>query len=118
MTCAACARPPRADGLLGLKMYYALAPDQRAALHGWIELLLLRGGYAGLQLVEQERAVLCMLLPAAAYRRAGRNWDALLDSLCRGSAAACTPAGRRHPVPSTATRHRRHTLWPSASRAA
>ena len=76
------ARPPRANGLLGLKMYFALAPDQRAALHGRIELLLLSGGYAGLQLVEQERAVLCMLLPAAAYRRTGRNWDALLASLC------------------------------------
>jgi 2-polyprenyl-6-methoxyphenol hydroxylase-like FAD-dependent oxidoreductase len=76
------ARPPRADGLLGLKMYFALAPDQRAALHGRIELLLLNGGYAGLQLVEQGRAVLCMLLPAAAYRRTGGNWDALLASLC------------------------------------
>ncbi len=75
------ARPPRPDGLLGLKMYYDLAPDQRAALHGCIELLLVRGGYAGLQLVEQNRAVLCLLLPAARYRRAGGRWDSLLDSL-------------------------------------
>ncbi len=75
------ARPPRADGLLGLKMYYDLAPDQRAALLGCIELLLVRGGYAGLQLVAQDRAVLCMLLPAARYRRAGGRWDAMLDSL-------------------------------------
>jgi len=75
------ARPPRADGLIGLKMYYELAPDQRAALRGCIELLLIRGGYAGLQLVEQDRAVLCMLLPAARFRRAGGRWDSLLDSL-------------------------------------
>lgn len=75
------ARPPRADGLLGLKMYYDLAPDQRAALHGCIELLLIRGGYAGLQMVEQDRAVLCLLVPAARYRRAGSRWDTLLDDL-------------------------------------
>lgn len=75
------ARPPRPNGLLGLKMYYRLAPDQHAALHGCIELLLLRGGYAGLQLVDQGRAVLCLLLPAARYRRAGGRWDTMLDSL-------------------------------------
>jgi menaquinone-9 beta-reductase len=75
------ARPPRPDGLLGLKMYYRLAADQQAALRDCIELLLLRGGYAGLQLVDQNRAVLCLLLPAARYRRAAARWDILLDSL-------------------------------------
>jgi menaquinone-9 beta-reductase len=77
------ARPARADGLLGLKMYYALAPDQRAALQDSIELILLRGGYAGLQLVENDRAILCFLMPALRYRQAGGNWDNLLDSLAR-----------------------------------
>jgi flavin-dependent dehydrogenase len=85
------ARPPRANGLVGLKMYYGLAPDQRAALHGCIELMLLRGGYAGLQLVEHGRAVLCLLLPAVRYRRVGGRWDALLDSL----AAEAPLLGRR-----------------------
>ncbi len=75
------ARPPRPNGLIGLKMYYDLEPDQRDALRGCIELLLLRGGYAGLQLVEHDRAVLCLLLPAVRYRRVGARWDALLDSL-------------------------------------
>jgi flavin-dependent dehydrogenase len=74
-------RPSRADGLLGLKMYYGLAPDQRVALHGCIELLLFRGGYAGLQLVDHDRAVLCLLLPAERYRRAGLRWDSLMDAL-------------------------------------
>ena len=74
-------RPPRANGLLGLKMYFGLAPDQGAALQGCIELILLNGGYAGLQLVEQDRAVLCMLLPAERYRSAGRNWNTLLAEL-------------------------------------
>jgi flavin-dependent dehydrogenase len=75
------ARPSRPNGLLGLKMYYGIELNQRAALHGCIELLLLGGGYAGLQLVEQDRAVLCLLLPAARYRRAGGRWDVLLDGL-------------------------------------
>ena len=74
-------RPPRADGLLGLKMYFVLAPEQRAALHGCVELILLNGGYAGLQAVEQDRAVLCMLVPSARYREADRNWNALLARL-------------------------------------
>jgi menaquinone-9 beta-reductase len=76
------ARPPRANGLLGLKMYFVPAPDQRAALQGSIELVLLNGGYAGLQLVEQNRAVLCMLLPAVRYRNPGRRWNTLLAELC------------------------------------
>jgi len=75
------ARPPRANGLLGLKMYYDLEPDQCTALHGCIELLLFRGGYAGMQLVEPGRAVLCLLLPAARYRRITGRWDSLLASL-------------------------------------
>jgi menaquinone-9 beta-reductase len=79
------ARPPRDADLLGLKMYYGLAPDQQAALHGRIELHLLRGGYAGLQLVEQDRAVLCVLLPAARYRRVDADWAALLDDIAAES---------------------------------
>jgi flavin-dependent dehydrogenase len=75
------ARPPRPDGLLGLKMYYELAADQQAALNGIIELLLFPGGYAGLQMVEQHRAVLCLLLPVAHWRRVGGHWPTLLDSL-------------------------------------
>ncbi|HUB11720.1 MAG TPA: NAD(P)-binding protein [Acetobacteraceae bacterium] len=76
------ARPPRADGLLGLKMYFDLASAQATALSGCIELLLLNNGYAGLQLVAPSRAVFCVLLPAAHYRRVGRNWDSLLADLC------------------------------------
>lgn len=74
-------RPARADGLLGLKMYYELAPEQSAALCGRIELLLFDGGYAGLQQVEHGRAVLCLLVPAARYRRLDASWDGLLEDL-------------------------------------
>ena len=75
------ARPSRPDGLIGLKMYYRLAPGQDQALRNTIELFLFRNGYAGLQRVAQDRAVLCLLLPAARYRAAGGDWQSLLDSV-------------------------------------
>jgi flavin-dependent dehydrogenase len=73
------ARPRRGD-LVGLKTYLALAPDQREALDATIELVLFAGGYVGLQLVEQNRAVLCWVLPAETLRRLG-PWPAALGYL-------------------------------------
>jgi menaquinone-9 beta-reductase len=75
------ARAARGTGLVGLKMYYALDPHQQAALRHHVELVLFAGGYAGLQLVESDKAVLCMLVPAARLRAADGRWDTLLDSL-------------------------------------
>lgn len=69
------ARPHRRDEPLGLKMYYELAPDQHAALQGAIELVLFPGGYAGLQLVEGGRAVLCLMSSAGRFRDAGGRWE-------------------------------------------
>ena len=75
------ARASRGSGLVGMKMYYALDPNQAAGLRHHVELVLFAGGYAGLQLVESGQAVLCMLLPAARLRAVGGRWDALLESL-------------------------------------
>jgi flavin-dependent dehydrogenase len=77
------ARSGRATGLVGLKMYYALDARQSAALRGHVELILFAGGYAGLQLVESDRAVLCILAPGARLRGADGRWDNLLGSLMR-----------------------------------
>lgn len=70
------------SGLVGLKMYYTLDSRQAEALRGHIELVLFPGGYAGLQPVEQGRAVLCALVPAAALRANGRRCPlaALIDA--------------------------------------
>ncbi len=73
-------RPHGADEPVGLKMYYELMPDQRAAIEDCIELVLFPGGYAGLQLVEQGRAVLCLMVSAKRFRTAGASWDGLLES--------------------------------------
>jgi flavin-dependent dehydrogenase len=75
------ARPEHGTGLVGLKMYYRLAPRQQVALGQSIELMLFSGGYAGLQPVEAGQAVLCVLVPGARLRAAGGQWDRLLDSL-------------------------------------
>jgi flavin-dependent dehydrogenase len=75
------ARPMRGTGMVGLKMYYALDPRQQSALQGHVELILFANGYAGLQLVESSKAVLCVLVPGARLRAADGRWDELLGSL-------------------------------------
>jgi flavin-dependent dehydrogenase len=74
-------RDGRGAGMVGLKMYYRLAASQLAAVRHHVELILFAGGYAGLQLVEADRAVLCVLLPEARVRRVGGRWHNLLDAL-------------------------------------
>ncbi len=72
-------RPP--EDLVGLKMYLRLAPGQRADLAGHVELLLLSGGYAGLQLVEDGVANLCLLIRRDRFAAAGSAWPGLRDAL-------------------------------------
>jgi len=71
-------RATRNNALVGLKMYYTLTPDQAAALRHHVELMLFPGGYAGLQPVEDDRAVLCALLPANSVRKSD-GIDRLVD---------------------------------------
>lgn len=75
-------RDPRGtiDDLIGFKQYFRLAPGQRVALGGYIEIVLFDGGYAGLQLVERGIANLCLLVTRRRYSELG-NWDALLAAL-------------------------------------
>ena len=79
------ARASHGARMVGLKMYYALDPRRHEALRQHVELVLFDGGYAGLQPVEGDRAVLCVLLSAARLRAGGGQWDSLLASLM----AAC-----------------------------
>lgn len=90
-------RPAPSEGLLGLKMYYVLTREQGAALHGAVELAVFHGGYAGLQLVERGRAVLCLLVPSARWRHVGGRWDSLLDSLTRETPHLYTRLGGATP---------------------
>lgn len=68
-------------GLVAFKMYYALTPQQHAALGPAIELILFEGGYAGLQPVEAGRVNLCLLVTKKAFQAAGSNWTSFLSHL-------------------------------------
>ncbi len=76
----------RPDALVGFKTYFRLAPAQLEALAGTVEVILLAGGYAGLQPVEDGRAVLCLLIHRDGLARAGGNWPGLLAALRLSSA--------------------------------
>ena len=73
-------RPPgRQNDLVAFKMYFVLSPSQQAALRGWIELCLFPGGYAGLQLVEDGAANLCLLVNRKTLHACGNDWQKLIQ---------------------------------------
>ncbi|WP_254059512.1 NAD(P)/FAD-dependent oxidoreductase [Granulicella sp. L46] len=78
---------PRPKGkqsdLVAFKMYWRLAPAQAAALEGHVELMLYRGGYAGLQPVEDGAANLCCLVERAELQRHGGRWEHFLAAMQR-----------------------------------
>jgi len=69
--------------LIGLKMYFKLAPREAAELEGHVELMLYAGGYAGLQPVEDGWANLCCLVSRATLQRIGGRWNDLLALMQR-----------------------------------
>jgi menaquinone-9 beta-reductase len=71
------------DDFIAFKTYFALSARQRAALDRVVEIILFAGGYAGLQLVEEGQANLCLLVTRSRFDRAGRRWEPLLAALCR-----------------------------------
>ena len=73
------ARPPgKQSNLVAFKMYWRLAAAQAAALEGHIELMLFRGGYAGLQRVEDGAANMGLVVERAELQRLGGRWENLL----------------------------------------
>lgn len=66
-----------ADGFVGFKMHYRLAPSAARRLAGTITLALFDESYAGLQMVEAGRANLCLVVRRSLLARIGGDWDAL-----------------------------------------
>ncbi len=72
-------------GSVGMKMYFTLAPGAARSLQGATELTVFPGGYAGMQFVEQDRAVVCIAVRRQAFRDCGGNWTGLLAVVGRAS---------------------------------
>lgn len=69
------------DDLVAFKLHWRLAPRQAAELERHVELVLFKGGYAGLQPVEGGRANLCLLVRRRRLLALGQRWDSLLAAM-------------------------------------
>ena len=105
--------PGRQNDLVGFKLHLRLDPEQRRAVDGHVELTLFRGGYAGLQLVSDAHATLCLLVRRRRLAALGGTWDALSRADRRRRPAAAPPPRRvRAAVAPAPADDRRHSLWP------
>jgi hypothetical protein len=66
-------------------MHLELSGKNRQALAGCVELFLFEGGYAGLELVEDGIANLCLILSQAVVAGLDSGWPALRDFLTRST---------------------------------
>jgi hypothetical protein len=95
---------PRGGGPVGRKGYFRLSPAQAAELAGAVELISFPDGYAGLQLVEDGVANLCLLARphvdldavTAAAPHLARRLDGAETLLARPLAIANLPYGWTH----------------------
>jgi flavin-dependent dehydrogenase len=71
------------NDLIGFKMHYRLSEQQRTALSDTIEVVLFKQGYAGLQLIEDGVANLCLVVSQGRFERAAKSWDSLVEQLTR-----------------------------------
>ncbi|QRM27559.1 NAD(P)/FAD-dependent oxidoreductase [Microvirga sp. VF16] len=79
------------NDLIGFKGHYRLAQAQQIALEGCVEVILFTGGYAGLQLVEDGIANLCLVVTRQCFDDIGKSWGGLLDRI----AHECPHLGER-----------------------
>jgi menaquinone-9 beta-reductase len=75
-------RPPgRQNEFVAFKMHWRLSTAQAAALAASVELFLFPGGYAGLALVENGVANLCLVVGRRHLALLNNRWDLLLSAL-------------------------------------
>jgi menaquinone-9 beta-reductase len=80
---------PRGAGsqndLVAFKAHFACSTEQQEQLRNCVELIFFSRGYAGLQLLEDGRANLSLLLTKATFRKCGLRWRDVLDYLLSAS---------------------------------
>lgn len=77
--------PGLQNGLIAFKMYFSLTPVEEEQLESCVELILFRGGYAGLQLIGRRCANLSLLIKKDEFRRCGSNWSGLVRHVTSSS---------------------------------
>lgn len=88
--------PPSFNAHIGFKMHWDASAAVRARLDGVIELALFRDGYAGLQMIEEGVANLCLVLRRDRLAALGARWEDVLAmvaplSPCLTMIADCNP---------------------------
>ena len=69
--------------LIGFKQYFRATPALTRTLAGAIDVTAFAGGYAGLQLVENQRLNLCLLVDRSHFKALGGTWPALFAALVK-----------------------------------
>ncbi|MEW6438358.1 MAG: FAD-dependent monooxygenase [Pseudomonadota bacterium] len=77
-------RPPGAQNdLIGFKLHWRLTDAETQALRAAVELFLFPGGYAGLELVENGIANLCLVVRKREFFTFGQSWETFFAFLLK-----------------------------------
>jgi menaquinone-9 beta-reductase len=77
-------RPPGAQNdLIGFKLHWRLAEAETQALRAAVELFLFPGGYAGLELIENGIANLCLVVRKREFFTFGQSWETFFAFLLK-----------------------------------
>jgi len=68
---------------IGFKMHWRLTPEQTHLLEKRIRVILFKGGYAGLEPIENDIVNLCLVVTKPRFKAVGKQWDLLLAALMR-----------------------------------
>jgi flavin-dependent dehydrogenase len=69
------------NDLIAFKLHWRIVRERISVLGPTVELYLFRGGYAGVELVEDGILNLCLVVRDRYFAQLGRTWDALLSNL-------------------------------------
>ena len=78
-------REGKQNDYIGFKMHFELTPAQNAELSNHVEIMLFRGGYAGLEPVENGKANLCLVVSKTQYAATGKTWEDLLRHIMKST---------------------------------